>query len=616
MTEHAPTDPNASTDTPRPEHPRPQFVRDRWLNLNGPWQFEADPGDSGVERGLVNRPLTSSITVPFCPESELSGIGDTDFLRCVWYRREVDVPAEWKGLRTLLHFQAVDEDATVWCNGEKIYTHRGGQTPFTCDLGDVGGTTVTLVVRARDLHEGTRPRGKQSEQYGNYNCLYTRTTGIWQTVWLEPVPTPALRRPRVTPDLAHGAFHITQPLDKPHGPRGVAGLRYRATLTDGEDTVTTAECDVADLAPMLTLTVPDERRRVWSIDDPHLYGLTLELLDPDGETLDRATSYAGLRSVTIDGRAIRLNGQPVFQRLVLDQGYYPDGIMTAPSDQALIDDIRLSQEAGFNGARLHQKVFEERFLYHADRMGYLCWGEFSDWSRSRGRRPHEEVPGPTYITQWLEAVDRDFNHPCIVGWCPMNEQSNVGRGRIAPLDDVMRGMFLATKAFDPTRPVLDVSGWVHTVRETDLTDTHDYDQDPATLAERHAGVRDGRPVFNTDGGRPAPPTYDGQPFFVSEFGGVWWNPDTAAADASGQNRTESWGYGQRPRTEDEFLSRFEKLCQVLLDDPAMFGYCYTQLTDVFQEENGVYRFDRRTKVDDAGMARIRAAQDRPAAIET
>ena len=606
----------APSDTPRPEHPRPQFVRERWLNLNGPWQFEIDPGDSGWARGLLDRPLNSSITVPFCPESELSGVGNVDFLRVVWYRRGVEVPADWRGMRTLLHFQAVDEDATVWCDGKELYRHRGGMSPFTVDLGDVGGQSVTITVRARDLHDGPMPRGKQSDRYANAGCMYTRTTGIWQTVWMEPVPTPSLRRPRITPDLGQGCFHVLQPLDKPHGERGIAGLRYRATLRDGEREVTQAEVPVVDLALMLTLSIPEDTRRLWSLDDPFLYDLTLELLDAEGVVLDLATSYAGLRSVTVDGRAVKLNGEAVFQRLVLDQGYYPDGILTAPSDQALIDDIRLSMEAGFNGARLHQKVFEERFLYHADRMGYLCWGEFSDWGRGRrGAELRERPdPGPSYITQWLECVERDFNHPCIVGWCPMNEQGMKPDGRINSLDDVMRGMFLATKAFDPTRPVLDVSGWTHRVYETDINDNHSYQQDPHKFAEEFAGLEHDDPGVNgrVEDRKGLP--FAGQPFFVSEFGGVWWNPDRL--DADGTIRGESWGYGQRPRTEEEFLSRVEGLCKVLLDDPKMFGYCYTQLTDVFQEENGIYRFDRRTKVDEAGMARIRKAQQQPAAIES
>ncbi|SOD59177.1 Glycosyl hydrolases family 2, TIM barrel domain [Streptomyces zhaozhouensis] len=596
---------------PRPEYPRPQFVRGDWLNLNGTWQFEFDRGDSGIDRGLTERDLNGEITVPFCPESELSGIGETDFLEAVWYRRTVTVPADWAGRTVLLHFQAVDYDTTVWVNGTEVVRHRGGFTPFTADLGDVAtaGEEITIVVRARDPKGGPQARGKQAVRYANTDCHYTRTTGIWQTVWLEPVATDHLKRPRITPDLAGSAFHLELPLT---GNR--PGYQVRAVLSDAEGEVVsaTARADL-DLAPRLHLPVPAERRRVWSTDDPHLYDLRFELLDADGTVVDSADSYAGLRSVGIDGKAITLNGKKVFQRLVLDQGWYPDGLMTAPSDEALLRDIELSLEAGFNGARLHQKVFEERFLYHADRLGYLVWGEFGDWGCNMGGRPDDrQQPDASYVSQWLEAVERDYSHPSIIGWCPLNETFQELNDRIGQLDVITRGMFLATKAMDTTRPVLDASGYSHRVPETDVWDSHNYEQDPAKFAEQVGGLSRGEPHTNFhEASKPWSLPYAGQPYFVSEFGGIWWCPETAA-EARGDDRTESWGYGDRPRDEEDFQVRFAGLTGVLLEDPDMFGYCYTQLTDVFQEQNGVYRFDRSVKLD---VERVRAAQLRPAAIE-
>jgi hypothetical protein len=334
----------------------------------------------------------------------------------------------------------------------------------------------------------------------------------------------------------------------------------------------------------------------------------LELLDAQGAVVDRATSYAGLRAIGIAGMAVTLNGAAVFQRLVLDQGFYPEGLWTAPSDADLVRDIELSKAAGFNGARLHQKVFEERFLYHADRLGYLCWGEFGDWSMGTRENGDEHNWGPTMITQWLEAVERDYNHPALVGWCAMNESRSPWQDHIVAHDDVQRGMFLAAKAFDQTRPVLDISGYCHRVPESDVYDSHDYEQNPETFRATHAGTRAGRPFVNPcywGAGMPISLPWRGQPYFVSEFGGIWWNPECKPGDAS-------WGYGSRPKDEAEFYARFQGLCDVLLDDPAMFGYCYTQLTDVFQEQNGVVRFDRSRKLD---LERLRAIQARPAAIE-
>ena len=595
---------------PRAEYPRPQFVRADWLCLNGTWQFEIDQADSGLERGLLTRDLNDTIIVPFCPESTLSGVENRDFLNAVWYRRTVTIPAGWRDRRVLLHFQAVDYDTTVWVNGVEVGRHRGGFTPFSCDLHGVAepGEVITIVVRARDDHKPPQPRGKQSQRLGPYGAIYVRTTGIWQTVWLEPVPDNALKRPRITPDVTNSLFRIVQPLTatKP-------GLRLKIRLKDAAGEVVSVEHAVGtDFTPQFDLPVPEDRRRLWSIDDPHLYDLEIELRDADGTVLDGATSYAGLRSISIDGKAIRLNGEVVFQRLVLDQGYYPDGIMTAPSDAALCRDIELAQAAGFNGARLHQKVFEERFLYHADRRGYLVWAEFGDWGCRvpGGPENDHQQPGAAYITQWLEALDRDYSHPAIVGWCPLNETWQAIGDRITVLDDVTWGMYLATKAMDQTRPVLDTSGYAHRVPRVDVYDSHDYDQNPETFAVRHGQFAD--PYVNgpahgqhRQSDHPWSVPYQGQPYFVSEFGGIWWNPNAREGD-------DSWGYGDRPTSIAAFYARFERLCSVLLDNPEMFGYCYTQLTDVYQEQNGIYTFECGTKFD---MARIRAIQQRRAAIE-
>ncbi|WP_123505132.1 glycoside hydrolase family 2 protein [Frondihabitans sp. PhB188] len=611
---------------PRPEYPRPQFTRERWLNLNGQWQFEFDPGDSGFERGLADASqfLRAEITVPFAPEAPLSGIGDDDFHHAVWYRREVDIPAEWAGDRVLLHFGAVDHDATVWVDGAEVARHRGGFTSFTADItsraGAKAGDTVVITVRARDSKDAPQARGKQSAEYWNHDADYTRTTGIWQTVWLEPVPQVAIGRPRITPDLGSESFTVEVPLST-----GLAGGRVRVVLSDddGEVAVHDARADLT-LSPRVTVPVPADRVRVWSIGDPFLYGVSIELLGAEGDVVDSIGSYAGLRSVSIVGQAVLINGETVFQRLVLDQGLYADGLLTAPSEQALIDDIRLSMEAGFNGARLHQKVFEERFLYHADRMGYLVWGEFGDWGcKTTGPSDDRQQPGATYTTQWLEALERDYSHPAIIGWCPLNETRQHISDRITVLDDVMHGMFLATKAMDTTRPVLDTSGYSHRVFETDIYDSHNYDQVPATFRETMGLLDVGSKTafLNTEDDRdlqqhdvqPWSVPYNGQPYFCSEFGGIWWNAETAAAtDAAPQSGTTSWGYGERVRTAEEFYERFEGLVTTLLGNADMFGYCYTQLTDVFQEQNGLYAFDRSGKFD---IARIAEIQRRPAAIE-
>lgn len=595
--------------TVKPEHPRPQFFRPSWLNLNGDWQFEVDTADSGLERGLRTRELADTIVVPYAPESELSGVENTDFLEAVWYRRVITVPADWSEQRVILHFGAVDHDATVWVNDVEVVRHRGGFSSFETDITEAlgGGSEAVVVLRARDTRHGSQARGKQAREYANHDCVYTRTTGIWQTVWLEAVPQTQLLRGAVTPNVGASSITVELPVSANR-----PGWTVSATLADAAGEVVSARTRAdLDRSPTVVLSIPEDRVRLWSPEDPHLYDLTLELQDETGTVVDRVQSYTGLRSVSIDGQAIMINGQRVFQRLVLDQGYWPQSLMTAPDDEALRRDIELSLAAGFNGARLHQKVFEERFFYHADRLGYLVWGEFGDWGASvGGHETDHQQPTASFVTQWLEALRRDRNHTSIIGWCPLNETHQLRHDRITQLDDVTQAMFWATKLADPTRVVLDASGYSHRVAETEVWDSHDYEQDPERFAANQAGLADGTPFTNRhDRGEISLP-YAGQPYFVSEFGGIWWNPD--ALDADGRVRTESWGYGDRVRDEEEFYARFEGLTGVLLDDPLMFGYCYTQLTDVFQEENGIYRFDRSDKLD---LERVRKAQQRPAAYE-
>lgn len=597
---------------PRNEYPRPQFVRDQWLCLNGEWQFEIDQGDSGLEREVLERELNDKIIVPFCPESSLSGIGTQDFLNAVWYRREVEIPANWTNQRIVLHFQAVDYDTTVWVNGTEVKRHRGGFTPFACDLSAVvqAGEKATIVVRARDYRDTPQPRGKQDRRYHPDQALYYRTTGIWQTVWMEPVPFCSLQRTRITPDVPNQMFHIEQPLFRTR-----RGLRLEVSLSDssGEVIRKTTKCD-GQLSVFCDLPIPDDHLQLWTPENPFLYDLNIQLIDDNTNTIvDSFQSYAGLRSIEIDGYAVRLNGNTVFQRLVLDQGYYPDGLMTAPSDDALIQDIELGMAAGFNGARLHQKVFEERFLYHADRLGYLVWGEFGDWGiRGYGTEHDHQRATASFITEWLEAVERDYSHPSLIGWCPLNETWQAISDSITDLDVVTLGMFLATKALDTTRPVLDASGYSHRVPESDVYDSHDYLQETDAFEQRHSvetryinGPVSQRLPERWRDKRNWSISYGGQPFFLSEFGGIWWNPEVKEGD-------KSWGYGDRPRSIEEFYERFDSLCTTLLNNKTMFGYCYTQLTDVFQEENGIYHFDRREKFD---MDRIRKVQSQQAAIE-
>ena len=595
---------------PRPEYPRPQFFRPHWRCLNGEWEFEIDTGDSGVERDLLSRPLLQKIMVPFCPESDLSGIGNKDFMNAVWYRKVLVIPSEWQDHRVLLHFQACDYDTTIWINGQEATNHRGGFTPITLELTRFAqpNTEVTIVVRARDFGHEMKASGKQRlEAYRNGGCHYYRTTGIWQSVWMEAVGKTYMRRPRITPDLASSTFDIVVPMAHPE-----AGQVLIGTLYDDSGLVAEARVKLGlDFMPHLRLVIPESRLRLWEPQQPFLYDLKFELVNSEGQSVDSVSSYAGMRGVSLQGKKFLINGKSIFQRQVLDQGYYPDGIMTAPSDAALRRDIELSMSAGFNSARLHQKVFEERFLFFADCMGYMVWGEFGDWGSHQDHptlkmaNPMIHHPHNALHQQWMEALERDYSHPSIIGWCPLNETFRhiKEQDRIYALDDLTRGLFLATKAADPTRPVLDSSGYSHRVFETDIFDNHNYSQDPIKFKGEMDGILTGTPYIACSSWLTNLP-YGGQPHFCSEFGGIKWS---LQADASG-----SWGYGDAPKTEEEFFTRFKGLCDVQLDNPMLFGYCYTQLTDICQEQNGVFFYDRSEKFP---SERFRVIQERKAAIE-
>ncbi len=579
---------------PRNEYPRPQLVRDAWLCLNGEWEFEIDAGESGEARGLVKAPkLAGTITVPFCPESKLSGVEHKDFMRCVWYAKTLNIPAEWKGKRILLHFGAVDYLATVWVNGKQVGTHTGGYTPFAFDITDCLNYENDRVVLSAfdDVRSHNQPAGKQSSRFASYGCSYTRTTGIWQTVWMEAVEDLHIGSLRMTPDTA--ACAVTVECRLAGDPAGAA-LAVRVTY-DGKEVGTASAAGITGNS--VTVTVPLSEKHLWEVGIGNLYDVELTLTK-DGKPADRATSYFGLRSVSLVGRTFRLNGRVVFGRWVLDQGFYPDGIYTAPTDEDLKNDILNSMKLGFNGARLHEKIFEPRFLYWADRLGYLCWGEHANWELNISE------PGAIahFLPEWLEAVERDYNHPAIIGWCPFNETWDF-RGR-AQDNSVLSQVWRVTKALDATRPVIDTSGNFHV--ETDIYDVHDYEQDPEKFVTYYAQIPEGivmdQCARSADRARNSRQHYDGKlPVFVSEYGGIRWT-----------DKKDGWGYGKGPETEQEFLDRYKGLTDVLLDNEDIMGFCYTQLFDVEQEQNGLMTYERKFKFDPAVM---HAINSREAAIE-
>jgi beta-galactosidase/beta-glucuronidase len=546
-----------------------------------------DPGESGEEKDFsLGLGFDRKILVPFAPESPLSGIGNLDFLRAVWYKRTFLLPETWKGRRVLLHFEACDYRTTVWVNGKKAGEHQGGYTPFAFDVADllVAGENILVARAFDDVRSGLQPVGKQSTRLHSYSCFYRRTTGIWQTVWLEAVPDNHIEKYTVIPNVESGEALVIIFLHS--APKsGTVGLNV---LDEGRSIFRAAKKAEEIIAFSVTLKNPE----LWDIRKPHLYDIEI-LFSAQDQTTDRVLGYFGLRKIEARGNRIYLNNRPLFLRTVLDQGFYPDGIYTAPTDAALRNDIEISLGLGFDGARLHQRVFERRFLYWADRLGYLVWGEFADWGLDLGRPESFLI----FAREWAEAVERDFNHPALIGWCPFNERW------AESYPGVIEGIFRLTKRLDPTRLVIDASGGYHAV-SPDVYDSHNYEQNVDKFRAAFDGLLHSPPEIFVNGDRRKHVPYTGQPYYVSEYGGIWWNP--------GQKNEKAWGYGDRPRTEEEYLDRYKKLTEALLANPQVAGFCYTQLYDVEQEVNGLYTFDRRPKISPEIFKRV---NQQKAAIE-
>ena len=577
---------------PRNEHPRPDRHRDTWLCLNGTWDFEIDNALVGVEKRFFERDsLDSKITVPFCPESRLSGVAHTDFMNSVWYRRDLEIPTEWAGKNVIFHIDASDYETTLYVNGQKVGTHRGGYTSFQFDITKYlrdSGNYVTICA-LDDVRSERQVAGKQSLQLGSHGCHYTRTTGIWQTVWLEAVEPAYVTAYRVF-------ANITAPsvaLEVLTSNASVGGELKVSAYYEGKFM---GEASATVNSDSTSLNISLAQKHLWECGNGRLYDLKFELAK-NGKT-DLMDGYFGLREVALTrDKGLMINGKTVFGRFVLDQGFYPDGIITAPSDDALIFDIEASMSCGFNGARLHQKVFEPRFLYHADRLGYMVWDETGNWGLDTTLADNIY----NFLPEWLEEVERDFSHPSIIGWCPFNETwDKHGRQQA---NNFLDSIYDITKAIDKTRPVITVSGSYPTER-TDVHDVHDYEQDPEKFRSYYAEIDKGivrDQIQRWNNGRQISKTH--LPIFVSEYGGIGW---VMKADAN------AWGYGKSVEGEEDFFKRLEGLTDVLLENKDIFAYCYTQLTDVEQEQNGLLTYERQFKFEPERFKRIFAKK---AAIE-
>lgn len=583
-----PVRPGASIhDLPRPEYPQPQFEREDWLNLNGYWEFEFDDEDLGLDENWAEEghDFSRMILVPFCFESPESGIGETGEHPRAWYKRRFLVPEEWETQRVLLHFGAVDYRATVWVNGRLAGEHEGGNTPFKFEIGSLlqeGPNTIT--VRVEDPPQDRYiPRGKQHWQARPESIFYTRTTGIWQTVWLEPVGCTYLDAVRIDTTL-DGSVMFDARVARPR-----PGVEFRAevSLNGRVLSCSTGPVETTQATAAAFLRDPNW----WSPGSPTLYDVRFELVK-DGRVIDSVKSYFGFRSITTQSGKVLLNGEPCYLKMVLDQGYWPQTNLTPPSDEAIQYDIRMAKEMGFNGVRKHQKVEDPRFLYWADKMGLLVSAEMAN------SYMFDQDSAARITREWLDVVARDYNHPSIIIWVPLNESWGVPNIRDSKQTAHIEAMYKLTKSLDSSRLVIDNDGWEHT-GSTDLFAVHDYSHDGELFYQRFKPVQDGKIPIPFQGKMFLAPGYEynGSPLFLSEFGGVSYIPKDQTPPEN------SWGYEGVENTEEGVLARMRSLYEAAARLP-FAGICYTQLTDVEQEVNGLLSYDRKPKFHPAAIRRI------------
>lgn len=559
---------------PRGEYPRPQFRRENWISLNGTWDFSFDTDT-----------FDGSILVPYVYQSPLSGIGTRDFHETVWYLRRFSLPDSMLGQRILLHFGAVDYCCRVWLNGQWQGEHKGGHTGFSFDITDAltAETEHEIRVEVQDPPFDLEfPRGKQYWKEQSSSIFYTPSTGIWQSVWLEAVPEHYIRHMHITPLLDEHAVAFEYELSTAEG-------SLTAEIYFGDTFVTAVELRPQSCWGRFAVSLDQPALQAWNFledltwspEEPRLFDVRFCLIGPNG-TQDCVASYFGMRKVGVQNGRFMLNNRPYYQKLVLDQGYWPESLLTAPSDAAFVRDIELTKQMGFNGVRKHQKVEDPRYLYHADRLGLLVWGEMaSAYVFSRGSVLQ-------MMAEWSEAVLQGYNHPCIVVWTPLNESWGVPSIAASEREQQhCRALYHHTKSLDGTRLVIDNDGWEHL--ETDLLTIHDYEWDGRVLKKRYESIESiqgfmpsGHAMYVGEA------SYAGEPVLVTECGGISCDPGR-----SGQ--AEDWGYSKAKDAED-LLRCYRDVVEPLLQSEAVQGFCYTQLTDVEQEVNGLLTYGRQPKV--------------------
>ena len=564
-----------------PGYPRPQFVRSTWQNLSGEWDFAF--GDEITEADALAGKLGRKIIVPFTYETKLSGIEDHTQHRTVWYSRRITGK---RGKRTIVNFEGVDYDTEVYVNGRLVGRHRGAYSRFSFDVTDfLTDNKGVLTVRCDDDNLPVQVRGKQRWETQSYGCWYVQTTGIWKSVWIEYADEVHLTSLKITPDISEYSVAFDVSVSRP-----AEDVEIKLAVSFDGRPIQTVSIVAGDIDNTVSVRLDSKRityhAELWSLWNPALYDVEATVYK-NGRAVDKVGSYFGLREYTVRDGKLLFNGGPFYTKLVLDQGYWPDSGLTPPSEQAIIEDIRLAKEMGFNGARKHQKIEDERFFYYADIMGFTVWCELpsNHWFND------EAIKDIT--AEWLDIVTENYNHPSLVTWVLFNESWGVKGIASNPCQqNFAAGLYHMTKSMDPMRPVISNDGWVHV--KSDILTLHHYEQSADRLLHFYDSERKltegcgGTSQFLpfAEGFR-----YNGQPIIFTEFGGTHYSRD------------EGWGYGASVHNEEEFLERFCSLIRAV-EKMDISGYCYTQLTDVEQETNGLLTADRKPKADLIKIAEI------------
>ena len=574
-------------------HPTPQFRRKKWYSLDGKWDFAFDDEKVGEKNKWYEKfPKGTMIQVPFTYETQASGIHQEEHHETVWYERVLVIDNVEK--RPILHFEGVDYESFIYVNGKLAGQHQGGYHSFSIDLSafvHVGENKLT--VKVTDSKDCSQPRGKQRWREESFGCWYVQTTGIWKSVWLEYVSPMYLEYAKITPVFDQQEVLIE--LESRNIPIEAEGYKAEAKILFEGKLINSLTATITDGSTSLRGSVLERNdpwtMKSWSPENPHLYDLQL-CLYKDDELMDEVYSYFGMRKISIEGNKILLNNRELYQRLILDQGYWQDSDLTPPSVEALEEDIQKVLQLGYNGVRKHQKVEDSRFLYLADKYGLLVWLEVGSTYAFNDRAVKN------FLQEWIEIVKQSYNHPSVITWVPFNESWGIhdihdNRKQQAFTESI----YYMTKAYDQMRPVITNDGWEHTI--SDIITLHDYEEFGKLFTKRYENkdyVMSNSMQFNKEFYPFAENySYKGQPIIISEFGGIAFQTE------------EGWGYGNQVKDEEAFFRRFEEIHYSIQDLDYVVGYCYTQLTDVQQEVNGLLTIDRKPKVS---VSRIKEVNTR------